>query len=100
MSSAYSKYSPYYTTPIAGSYLDIINFRNLPAVTNDVLFTVTSQYENRPDLLAFDLYGDVDLWWVFAVRNKDVIKDPIYDLYAGQQIYLPQLPTIRSALGN
>lgn len=100
MPSSYSKYSPYYTTPITGSYLDIINFRNLPAVTNDVLFTVTSQYENRPDLLAFDLYGDVTLWWVFAVRNKDVIKDPIYDLYAGQQIYLPQLPTIRSALGN
>jgi hypothetical protein len=100
MANNYAKTSPYYTTPVVGSYLDLINFRNIPNVTNDVKFTVTSQYSNRPDLLAYDLYGDVNLWWVFAVRNKDVIKDPVYDLYAGQEIYLPQMATLKSVLGT
>ena len=99
MSSAYSKLSPYYSTSLNGSYLDFINFRNIPNLRDDVFYTLTSQYEFRPDLLAHDLYGDSNLWWVFAVRNKDVIKDPIYDLYAGQGIYLPKLSTLKSSLG-
>lgn len=99
MSSGYTKLSPYYTTAINGSYLDIVNFRNIPNQVDDVLYTLTSQYEFRPDLLAYDLYGDSNLWWVFSVRNKDIIKDPIYDLYAGQSIYLPKLATLKSSLG-
>lgn len=99
MSVTYSKNSPYYNTPIIGGYLDIANFRNIPNIDNDVQFIVTSQYEHRPDLLAYDLYGDPRLWWVFSVRNKDIIKDPIYDLYAGQTIFLPQLQTLKDSLG-
>lgn len=99
MSSDYTKLSPYYTTPLSGSYLDIVNFRQVASETDDVQFTVTSQYEFRPDLLAYDLYGDVNLWWVFSVRNKDKVKDPIYDLFAGQIIYLPKLSTLRNTLG-
>ena len=98
--SKYTKNSPYYTTPITGFYLDVINFRNIPNVSNDVQFTITSQYANRPDLLAYDLYGDPKLWWVFAVRNKNVIQDPIYDLYAGQVIFLPQPSTLKVVLGT
>jgi hypothetical protein len=99
MSSDYTKLSPYYTTPLSGSYLDIVNFRQVVSETDDVQFTVTSQYEFRPDLLAYDLYGDVNLWWVFSVRNKDKVKDPIYDLFAGQIIYLPKLSTLKNTLG-
>ena len=96
----YTKNSPYYTTPVTGFYLDVITFRNIPNLPSDVKFTVTSQYANRPDLLAYDLYGDQKLWWVFAVRNKNVIQDPIYDLFAGQVIYLPQPDTLAIVLGN
>lgn len=99
MSSIYSKLSPYYSTEINGSYLDIVNFRNIPNQSDDVYYTITSQYEFRPDLLAYDLYGDSNLWWVFSVRNKDLIKDPIYDMYAGQSIYLPKLSTLKNSLG-
>lgn len=99
MSSDYTKLSPYYTTQLNGSYLDVVNFRQITGETDDINFTVTSQYEFRPDLLAYDLYGDVNLWWVFSVRNKDKIKDPIYDLFAGQTIYLPQLSSLRKTLG-
>lgn len=99
MSNLYSKASPYYKTPINGNYLDVANIQNIPAVDSDVEFTVTKQYEHRPDLLAYDLYGDTRLWWVFAIRNKNIIKDPIYDLIAGLKIRLPALSTLRSSLG-
>jgi hypothetical protein len=99
MSGIYNKLSPYYTTPDSAGYLDIINFRNIPSETDDILFEVTKNYENRPDLLSYDLYGDVNLWWVFAVRNKSIIKDPVFDLVAGIKIYLPKLSTIKTSLG-
>jgi hypothetical protein len=96
----YNSSSPYYTTKIVNGYLDVINFRNIPAETDDFLFEVTSTYTNRPDLLAYDLYGDVNLWWVFAMRNKRTIKDPVYDLEAGVKIYLPKLSTLKTILGT
>jgi hypothetical protein len=99
MSVPYSKYSPYYTTSQSNGYLDIWNSSNIPALADDILFTVTKSYEYRPDLLAYDLYGQVNLWWVFAVRNLDTIQDPIFDLQAGTKIYLPQLTTLKSSLG-
>lgn len=95
----YSKSSPYYETNLNGFYLDLLNLRDLPIQGDDILFTVTQQYANRPDLLAYDLYSDVNLWWVFAVRNKDVIKDPVFDMIPGQKIYLPKLSTINAVLG-
>jgi hypothetical protein len=95
----YAKTSPYYSTPQTSNYLDIMALRDIPSSGNDPLFIVTSQYKHRPDLLAFDLYQDQNLWWVFAMRNKDVIRDPIYDMIPGVQIYLPQSNTIKKALG-
>jgi hypothetical protein len=96
---SYKNTSPYYTTSLSAGYLDIIDFRNLPEETDDILFEVTKNYEHRPDLLAYDLYKDVGLWWVFAVRNKSVIKDPVFDLESGVKIYLPKITTIKLALG-
>ena len=96
---SYSKTSPYYATDSSNGYLDVMKFRDIPAETDDILFEVTSTYENRPDLLAYDLYSDVNLWWVFAVRNKSIIKDPTFDLVAGVKIYLPKLSSIKKSLG-
>lgn len=95
----YSKNSPYFTTPQTNNYLDVMTMRDIPSLTNDTLFVLTSQYKHRPDLLAFDLYQDPGLWWVFAMRNKDIIRDPIYDMIPGIKIYLPQSQTIRRVLG-
>ena len=98
--ATYGQYSPYAFTTSAGGYLDVINFIDLPAQLDDIQWTVISGYMHRPDLLANDIYGTPELWWVFAVRNKDVIQDPIYDLVPGQVIYLPKLSTIQAALGT
>ena len=94
----YGNTSPYAKTALTAGYLDILNFIDIPAYTDDVQFMITSIYMHRPDLLAYDLYKDATLWWVFTVRNKDIIIDPIYDFVPGQLIYLPKLPTIQKAL--
>lgn len=97
--ATYSKTSPYYKTSIVNGYLDVIKFRDIPYETDDILFEVTNTYEHRPDLLAYDLYKDQSLWWVFALRNKNVLRDPVFDLLAGTKIYLPKLSTLKKALG-
>lgn len=98
--SMYSQYSPYYATNIVNGYLDVLTFRDIPYQRDDILFEITSTYEYRPDLLAYDLYKDEKLWWVFSVRNKSKIKDPVFDMRAGVKIYLPKLTTIKKALGS
>jgi hypothetical protein len=99
MAASYSKSSPYYITDQTSGYLDVITWRNIPVENDDILFTVTNSYQYRPDLLAYDLYGDVGLWWVFAQRNPNVIQDPIFDLQAGIKIYLPKLSSMKQTLG-
>lgn len=96
----YRKTSPYFKTEIKnGLYLDYLTIRPVPARSNDVLYKIEPQYTHRPDLLAFDLYGTPDLWWVFIQRNLDTLRDPIYDFEAGVEIYLPQSDLMRETLG-
>ena len=97
----YSSTSPWHTTAVNNEdYLSTLSIRPVPASSDDVLYTVESQYNHRPDLLSYDLYGTPKLWWVFAQRNMDVIKDPVYDLVSGVKIYIPQVPKLRQTLGT
>lgn len=95
----YSKTSPYFNTEIVNNYLDVVNFRDIPKERDDILFEVTATYQYRPDLLAYDLYNDHQLWWVFAVRNRSIIKDPVFDMIPGVKIYLPKASTLAGVLG-
>jgi hypothetical protein len=97
--TTYNKTSPYYNTSMVNNYLDVINFRDIPKERDDILFELTATYEHRPDLLAYDLYKDQKLWWVFAVRNRSVIKDPVFDMVAGVKIYLPKASTLQKVIG-
>lgn len=98
--ASYTKTSPYATTTITASgELDLLKIRPVPADDDDFLYTVEAQYNNRPDLLAFDLYGTPKLWWVFAQRNLDVLKDPVFDMTAGTKIFLPKQSSLQKALG-
>ena len=95
----YSKNSPYGQTKLYGNFLDIAQFPTIPKNQDDVLFEINRTYQNRPDLLAYDLYGDANLWWVFALRNPNSIRDPIFDMRAGRKIYLPKKSTLTNLLG-
>lgn len=99
MAANYKNTSPWYTTQIKQNYLDILKIRAVSAETDDFLYTIEPQYTYRPDLLAFDIYGDAALWWVFIQRNLDVLQDPIFDFIPGKQIYLPKNSSLRAALG-
>ena len=99
MSATYNNFSPYYTTPVTKNYLNILKIRPVSAATDDTLFTITPQYNMRPDLLAYDLYGHAELWWVFVQRNMDVLQDPIFDFTPGTQIYIPKGSSLFESLG-
>jgi|TARA_B110000503_G_scaffold70029_1_gene109044 hypothetical protein len=96
----YESNSPWFDTRVQGDlYLDILKIRPVPANDDDILYEVQPQYAYRPDLLSYDLYGTKNLWWVFAQRNMEVLKDPVNDLLPGLKIYLPKGDALARQLG-
>ncbi len=95
----YNNISPWANTEVKEDYLDLLTIRPVSAEPDDVYWTITSSYEYRPDILAYDLYGESGLWWVFMQRNLDVLQDPIYDFVAGVQIYIPKSSSLKTILG-
>lgn len=99
MAVTYSKFSPYYKTNRYNFFLDVAQIPKIPVDVSDVLYEIDAVYKYRPDILAYDLYGDTNLWWVFAIRNPNVIKDPIFDFSPGTKIYIPKKEVLKSNLG-
>lgn len=99
MAVEYTQDSPYALTEMNGDYLDVMTYRPIPSLADDVIYTITETYKNRPDLLAGDLYNNSNLWWVFQMRNPNTLQDPIYDFKVGLKIYIPKQETIDQALG-
>jgi len=97
--ATYGNTSPWYNTKLNSTYLDLLTIRPVSADIDDFLYTIEAQYTYRPDLLAFDLYGTSQLWWVFIQRNLDVIQDPILDFVPGKQIYIPKKSGLTKVLG-
>lgn len=95
----YTQSSPWASTSQNNLYLELLDIRPVPAEADDFRYVIESQYKHRPDLLAYDLYGNPKLWWVFVQRNMDVIKDPIYDFDTGTTIYIPKKSNLEKFLG-
>lgn len=95
----YDSASPYYETPQASWYLAPIKLRVIAPDSTDRLIILDAKYQYRPDLLAYDLYGNPALYWVFMVRNMDVIRDPIWEFEAGIQIYVPNVNRVTALFG-
>ena len=96
----YPATSPYYNTSVFnGKFLDTMVDRPIPKDPSDVYWKITPTYEFRPDLLAYDLYTDSRLWWVFANRNPNRLADPLFDFVTGVGIYLPKQTTLKNILG-
>jgi hypothetical protein len=73
--------------------------RPIPKETDDLEFIINQTYQYRPDLLAFDLYQDSNLWWVFYQRNPNTLTAPPLDFKPGVKIFLPKLNTLKETLG-
>ena len=98
--ASYTASSPWGKTgSVGGRHLDILNIRPVPAEDDDILYEIESQYTHRPDLLSYDLYGTPKLWWVFAQRNPNQLKDPYWDFVTGISIYIPKLSMLTEVLG-
>lgn len=99
MADFHSKTSFLRNAEVTDFYLDINNLPSIPRRVGDALHTIQPQHEGRPDLLAYELYGNTRLWWVFAMRNPDLIQDPINDFVSGLNIYLPSKDVVQSVTG-
>ena len=100
MSFSYPATSPYFSTSIVNrQYLDVMINRPIFSDPTDVYWEISPVYHLRPDLLASDLYNDSRLWWVFAQRNPNRLKDPLFDFVQGIFIYIPKLDALKTSLG-
>ena len=97
--AVYDSTSPYFTTGYSQFFLDVMTNRAIPKETDDRLMQINQTYQYRPDLLAYDLYQQPGLWWVFYQRNPNALTAPPWDFEAGKSIYLPKISTLRSTLG-
>ena len=97
--ATYNSTSPYFLTQYSQFFLDVMVNRPIPKENDDLTFVINTTYQYRPDLLAFDLYQNAALWWVFYQRNPNTLTAPPLDFAVGVQIFLPKMPTLKSALG-
>lgn len=95
----YPASSPYATTKQTDSYIGLYQHRAIRPHKDDKKITLNMKYQYRPDLLSNDLYGTPDYWWVFLVRNMNIIRDPIWDFEAGKTISFPSLEHLHSVAG-
>jgi hypothetical protein len=97
--SKYSNSSPWAKTELEQDYLGILSIRPVAAEADDFPYTIEPQYAFRPDLLAYDLYGNSRLWWVFTQRNMNVLQDPVFDFRPGVEIFIPKKSGLFKILG-
>jgi hypothetical protein len=76
-------------TPIVDGYADLYVPPIVPDFTQIEVLTLTQKYNLRPDILAYELYGDAHFWWIFPLYNKNQILDPINDFKTGLVILVP-----------
>jgi hypothetical protein len=75
-------------TPFKKFYLDKARLASLSdAVGKEVI--VPPECEHRIDLFSYQQYGSSRLWWVIALANADLIKDPVWDFKSGMTILVP-----------
>jgi len=97
--ATYDATSPYFATGYSQFFLDVMENRSIPKENDDRVMIINQTYQYRPDLLAFDLYDNSTLWWVFYQRNPNTLTAPPLDFRVGVQIYLPKITTLRRVLG-
>jgi hypothetical protein len=75
-----------------------LNSSNLPKVSKSVgnWILVPPECEHRIDLFSYQQYGSSRLWWIIAIANADIIKDPTWDFKSGMAVFVPRDSSIIS----
>ena len=58
---------------------------------------IGQRHHLRPDLLAEELYGNSRLSWLFALYNRNELRDPVWDFTEGRRIKVPSRQAARGA---
>jgi hypothetical protein len=93
---SYESVSPFGATDIIGRFMVYYTHRVVPPNILDTIIVLDQQYARRPDLLAADLYGDPDLFWIVAIRNG--LQDPVFDFRAGELYTIPHPSFVRNII--
>lgn len=96
----YPTSSIYAVTPQLNWRLGVYKHRAIAPAKGDTQITISAKYNLRPDRLSLDLYGTQNYWWVFMLRNMNVIRDPVYDMTTGKTIWVPSLDGLQGVLGS
>ena len=71
---------------------------DIPYDTSDYYVEIPTKYDLKPGLMAYDLYGDPQLLWVFSIMNRETINDPLFDFRAGKIIRIPTKTRLNNLL--
>lgn len=74
-------------------YLDVATLPSLVDSTGDMI-EVPVECQNRIDLFSYKVYGSSRLWWIIALANADIIRDPIWDFRSGITVLVPRDPVL------
>jgi hypothetical protein len=85
--------------PIKNFYLDVSKLPVINYTKGDYVI-VPSECENRIDLFSYQQFGTSRLWWVIALANADMIKDPIWDFKSGMEVFIPRDSTLLEKLAG
>ncbi len=84
----YPSNTMYAKTPLAGRFLGFYVPILIQADPSDKLYVIKRHdWVHRPDLIAYDYYGDELLFWVFGVRNG--LADIVFDINFGTVLFFP-----------
>jgi len=93
----YEQVSPFGVTSIINRFMVYYAHRTIQPHNLDTVIQLNDhRYVHRPDILANDLYGDPDLFWVIAVRNG--LQDPVFDFKLGELYNIPHSSYVRSII--
>jgi hypothetical protein len=79
--------------PLASPVFDLIS--NVEAYT---LHELTPEQVGNAPLLAYQVYGSEDLWWIILAYNA--ILDPEQELIPGKILRIPDFASINSSLSK
>lgn len=97
--SEYSRYSPYFKvqqTWYLGTYIP----KTMKPADDDRIYVIPNKYHQQPWRLAKEEYGNERLYYIFAILNKDILKDPVYDFKAGVEIRIPSVNRVQKYMGK
>jgi len=86
-------------TEFKNFYLGTSKLPNVSLAVGDQV-EVPPECENRIDLFSYQQYGSSRLWWVIALANADIIKDPTWDFKSGMIVFVPRDANLTSSTGG